>query len=79
MAMNSMNLPIDTSSIRFTCTRKPELRTVSETGQPRLDRREPSPAERSTRTPEQRRPPAAKHSSQIVPVTSSGRTRKPGR
>ena len=36
--MNSMNLPIDTSSIRFTCTRKPELRTVRETGQPRLDR-----------------------------------------
>lgn len=33
-----MNLPIDTSSIRFTCTRAPERRTIRETGQPRLDR-----------------------------------------
>ena len=33
-----MNLPIDTSSIRFTCTRQGERRTVRETGQPRLDR-----------------------------------------
>lgn len=33
-----MNLPIDTNSIRFTCTRIPERRTVRETGQPRLDR-----------------------------------------
>lgn len=33
-----MHLPIDTSSVRFTCTRAPERRTVRETGQPRLDR-----------------------------------------
>ncbi|MGH3636233.1 MAG: hypothetical protein ACRDTS_19525 [Mycobacterium sp.] len=33
-----MALPIDTSSIRFTCTRAPERRTVRETGQPRVDR-----------------------------------------
>ena len=33
-----MKLPIDTSSIRFTCTRQGERRTVRETGQPRLDR-----------------------------------------
>jgi hypothetical protein len=33
-----MRLPIDTSSIRFTCTRAPERRTIRETGQPRIDR-----------------------------------------
>jgi hypothetical protein len=33
-----MYLPIDTNSIRFTCTRIPELRTIHETGQPRVDR-----------------------------------------
>jgi hypothetical protein len=33
-----MKLPIDTNSMRFTCTRKGERRTVRETGQPRLDR-----------------------------------------
>jgi hypothetical protein len=33
-----MKLPIDTRGMRFTCTRKAELRTVRETGQPRLDR-----------------------------------------
>ncbi len=36
--MNSLSLPIDTSRMQFTCTHKPELRTVRETGQPRLDR-----------------------------------------
>lgn len=35
--MNSINLPIDTRSIQFTCTHKPVLRTVRETGQPRVD------------------------------------------
>jgi len=34
----AMHLPIDTSTIRFTCTRIPELRTIRETGQPRVDR-----------------------------------------
>lgn len=33
-----MHLPVDTSNIRFTCTRAPERRTVRETGQPRIDR-----------------------------------------
>jgi hypothetical protein len=33
-----MKLPIDARGIQFTCTHKPELRTVPETGQPRLDR-----------------------------------------
>ena len=33
-----MHLPIDTSSIRFTCTRTPERRTMRDTGQPRIDR-----------------------------------------
>lgn len=34
----AMHLPIDTSNIRFTCTRAPERRTMRETGQPRIDR-----------------------------------------
>lgn len=33
-----MHLPIDSSAIRFTCTRAPEQRTIHETGQPRIDR-----------------------------------------
>lgn len=33
-----LSLPIDTSGMKFTCTRRPDLRTVRETGQPRLDR-----------------------------------------
>jgi hypothetical protein len=33
-----MQLPTDTTNIRFTCTKNPELRTVHETGQPRIDR-----------------------------------------